>query len=175
MRILAAEDNPVNQLVLKALLAQIGVDPTIVENGLEAVRAWEDAEWDVILMDVQMPQMDGPTATRLIRAREAELGRPPTPIIAVTANAMIHQMASYRAAGMTEVVSKPINVEALFSAIIAAVTAPEPQSQRRAPADPGRPRPVCGPGPHAGTACPGSQRGCPCAGRAQRPRRYGPR
>jgi signal transduction histidine kinase/CheY-like chemotaxis protein len=129
VRILAAEDNPVNQLVLKALLAQIGVDPTIVENGLEAVRAWENGEWDVILMDVQMPLMDGPTATRLIRAREAELGRAPTPIIAVTANAMLHQMASYRAAGMTEIVSKPINIEALFAAIVAAVTAPESQSQ----------------------------------------------
>jgi CheY-like chemotaxis protein len=128
VRVLAAEDNAANQMVLRALLAQLGIDPTIVENGAEAVEAWERAEWDVILMDVQMPQMDGPTATRLIRAREAELGRAPTPIIALTANAMIHQVASYRAAGMTEVVSKPINVEALFSAIIAAVTSPESQT-----------------------------------------------
>jgi signal transduction histidine kinase/ActR/RegA family two-component response regulator len=127
VRLLAAEDNPVNQLVLRALLAQLGIDPVIVENGAEAVTAWEAAEWDVILMDVQMPRMDGPTATRRIRAREAELGRAPTPIIAVTANAMIHQVASYRAAGMTEVVSKPINIEALFSAILAAVTHPEAQ------------------------------------------------
>jgi signal transduction histidine kinase/ActR/RegA family two-component response regulator len=124
VRVLAAEDNPVNQMVLRTLLAQLGIDPVIVENGAEAVSAWETGEWDVILMDVQMPQMDGPTAARRIRAREAELGRAPTPIIAVTANAMIHQVASYRAAGMTEVVSKPINVEALFSAIIAAVTQP---------------------------------------------------
>jgi CheY-like chemotaxis protein len=119
IRVLAAEDNPVNQMVLRALLAQIGVEPVIVGNGAEAVQAWEDGEWDVILMDVQMPQMDGPAAARRIRAREAELGRAPTPIIAVTANAMIHQVAGYRAAGMTEVVSKPINVEALFSAMIA--------------------------------------------------------
>jgi signal transduction histidine kinase/ActR/RegA family two-component response regulator len=125
LRVLAAEDNPVNQMVLRALLAQIGVEPTVVENGLEALNAWEDGEWDVILMDVQMPQMDGSTATRRIRAREAELGRAPTPIIAVTANAMIHQVASYRAAGMNEVVSKPINVEALFAAILTAVTLPE--------------------------------------------------
>jgi len=124
LRILAAEDNPVNRMVLKALLAQLDIEPAFVENGLEAVEAWEAAEWDVILMDVQMPQMDGPTATRRIRAREAELGRAPTPIIAVTANAMIHQVASYRAAGMTEVVSKPINVEALFSALVSAVAAP---------------------------------------------------
>ncbi|THD61022.1 ATP-binding protein [Phenylobacterium sp.] len=127
LRVLAAEDNPVNQMVLKALLAQIGIEPTVVENGQEALDAWEDGEWDVILMDVQMPQMDGQTATRRIRAREAELGRAPTPIIAITANAMIHQVASYRAAGMNEVVSKPINVEALFAAILTAVTLPELQ------------------------------------------------
>ena len=125
LHVLAAEDNPVNQLVLKALLAQIGIDPVFVENGQEAVRAWEQAHWDVILMDVQMPVMDGPAATRRIREREAELGRPMTPIIAVTANAMIHQIASYRAAGMNEVVSKPINVEALFAAILGAVTLSE--------------------------------------------------
>jgi signal transduction histidine kinase/ActR/RegA family two-component response regulator len=128
LRVLAAEDNAVNRMVLRALLAQIGIDPVIVENGAEAVTAWEAGEWDVILMDVQMPQMDGPTATRRIRMREAHLGRAPTPIIAVTANAMIHQVASYRAAGMTEVVSKPINVEALFSAILAAVAHPDPQA-----------------------------------------------
>jgi CheY-like chemotaxis protein/anti-sigma regulatory factor (Ser/Thr protein kinase) len=124
LRVLAAEDNPVNRMVLKALLAQIDIEPAFVENGLEAVEAWEAADWDVILMDVQMPQMDGPTATRRIRARESELGRAQTPIIAVTANAMIHQVASYRAAGMTEVVSKPINVETLFSALLSAVAAP---------------------------------------------------
>jgi signal transduction histidine kinase/AmiR/NasT family two-component response regulator len=127
LRVLAAEDNPVNQMVLKALLAQIGIAPLFVENGAEAVQAWEDAEWDVILMDVQMPVMDGPAATKLIRVREAELGRAATPIVAVTANAMIHQVASYRAAGMNEVVSKPIKVEALFAAILSAVTLSELQ------------------------------------------------
>ncbi len=121
VRVLAAEDNPVNQMVLRALLAQIGVEPTIVENGAEAVQAWEVGDWDLILMDVQMPLMDGLSATQVIRAREIELGRRPVPIIAVTANAMIHQVAGYRAAGMTEVISKPIDVEALFSAMIAAV------------------------------------------------------
>jgi signal transduction histidine kinase/CheY-like chemotaxis protein len=132
VRVLAAEDNPVNQMVLKALLAQIGIDPVFVENGEDAVRAWEQADWDCILMDVQMPVMDGPTATRRIRAREAELGRSATPIIAVTANAMIHQIASYRAAGMNEVVSKPIKVEALFSAILEAVTLSDFQPAARA-------------------------------------------
>jgi signal transduction histidine kinase/ActR/RegA family two-component response regulator len=124
VRILAAEDNPVNQMVLRTLLSQLGLDPVIVENGAEAVQAWEAGDWDLILMDVQMPLMDGLSATRAIRAREAQLGRAPVPIIAVTANAMIHQVAGYRAAGMTEVISKPINVEALFSAMIAAIARP---------------------------------------------------
>jgi signal transduction histidine kinase len=121
MRVLAAEDNPVNQMVLKAILAQFGLEPTIVENGAEAVRAWESAHWDIILMDVQMPMMDGPTATMTIRAREAVLGRARTPILAVTANTMAHQLASYRAAGMDDVVPKPLNVTELFTAIAAAV------------------------------------------------------
>jgi signal transduction histidine kinase/AmiR/NasT family two-component response regulator len=129
VRVLAAEDNPVNQMVLRALLGQIGLEPTIVENGIEAVEAWEAGDWDLILMDVQMPQMDGLTATQAIRAREAQLGRAPVPIIAVTANAMIHQVASYRAAGMTEVISKPIDVEALFSAMIVAIARSDESDQ----------------------------------------------
>ena len=119
LRILAAEDNAVNQLVLKTLLAQAGLEPTIVENGEEAVAAWEREDWDLILMDVQMPVMDGPSATRLIRRREAETGRAAVPIIALTANAMIHQSESYRAAGMNGLVAKPIKVSELFAAILA--------------------------------------------------------
>jgi signal transduction histidine kinase/cytochrome b561/AmiR/NasT family two-component response regulator len=120
VRILAAEDNEVNQLVLKTLLAQAGIEPTVVENGEEAVAAWEREDWDVILMDIQMPVMDGPTATRIIRSREAETGRAPVPIIALTANAMTHQSESYRAAGMNGLVAKPIKVTELFAAILAA-------------------------------------------------------
>jgi len=119
IRILAAEDNAVNQLVLKTLLGQAGIEPTMVENGEEAVAAWESGDWDVILMDIQMPVMDGPTATRAIRRREAETGRAPVPIIALTANAMTHQSESYRAAGMSGLVAKPIKVSELFAAILA--------------------------------------------------------
>jgi signal transduction histidine kinase/cytochrome b561/ActR/RegA family two-component response regulator len=118
MRILAAEDNAVNQLVLKTLLGQAGIEPTVVENGEEAVAAWEAEDWDIILMDIQMPVMDGPTATRAIRRREAETGRTPVPIIALTANAMTHQSESYRAAGMNGLVPKPIKVSELFAAIL---------------------------------------------------------
>jgi signal transduction histidine kinase len=121
LRILAAEDNAVNQLVLRTLLAQAGLDPVVVDNGADALEAWERGEWDVILMDIQMPVMDGAAATLEIRRREALLGRHPTPIIALTANAMTHQEASYRAAGMTGFVAKPIAVAQLFAAIDAAV------------------------------------------------------
>jgi signal transduction histidine kinase/ActR/RegA family two-component response regulator len=117
MRVLAAEDNAVNQLVLKTLLHQMGVDPTVVDNGKLAVEAWEAGEWDVILMDVQMPVMDGVTATAAIRNREADLDRPRTPIIALTANAMSHQVEQYIAAGMDGHVAKPIQAAELFEAL----------------------------------------------------------
>jgi len=121
LRVLAAEDNRVNQLVLKTLLASVGLDPVFVDNGEEAVAAWEDGAWDVILMDVQMPLMDGAAAARRIRRLEAEAGRSPTPIIALTANAMEHQVREYRAAGMTGFVAKPVQIGALLEAIAAAV------------------------------------------------------
>ena len=116
-RILAAEDNSVNQLVLKTLLHQAGVEPYVVENGFEALQAWENEDWDIILMDIQMPVMDGPTAARRIRAREVELQRPRTPIIALTANAMSQQVAEYLQLGMDACVTKPIEVNALFRTI----------------------------------------------------------
>jgi CheY-like chemotaxis protein/anti-sigma regulatory factor (Ser/Thr protein kinase) len=131
IRILAAEDNAVNQLVLRTLLSQVGLEPTIVENGAEAVEAWGSGHWDLILMDIQMPVMDGVTATRQIRALEASGDRPKTPIIAVTANAMSHQVAAYEAAGMDAVVAKPLDAAKLFEAIERAL---EPQDDQRAAA-----------------------------------------
>ena len=124
-RILAAEDNEINQLVLKTLLGQLGMAATIVGDGAAALEAWEAGHWDVVLMDVQMPRMDGPTAARTIRRREAELGRAPTPILALTANAMAHQVAEYRAAGMDEVVAKPIDVAQLAAALERAIASRE--------------------------------------------------
>ncbi|CAN5196668.1 hypothetical protein BH11PSE2_BH11PSE2_09480 [soil metagenome] len=117
LRVLAAEDNSVNQLVLKTLLHQVGIDPIIVENGALCVEAWESGAFDVVLMDVQMPVMDGLYATRAIRAREAARGLARTPIIALTANAMSHQLAEYRAVGMDGHVTKPISAAKLFEAL----------------------------------------------------------
>jgi signal transduction histidine kinase/ActR/RegA family two-component response regulator len=117
LRILAAEDNAVNQLVLKTLLSQAGVEPTMVENGAEAVEAWKTGHWDVILMDIQMPVMDGVSATREIRGLEAAQGRGRVPIIAVTANAMPDQVVVYEAAGIDAVVAKPLDAAKLFEAI----------------------------------------------------------
>lgn len=121
LRVLAAEDNTVNQLVLKTLLNQAGVDPFIVSDGLEALEAWRQREWDVILMDVQMPNLDGPSATRRIRAEEVSSGRRRTPILALTANAMSHQIPAYEEAGMNGFVAKPIRVAELFQALEDAV------------------------------------------------------
>ena len=117
LRVLAAEDNATNQLVLRTLLAAVGISPTVVENGREALAAWENQDWDIVLMDIQMPEMDGVEATRAIRQRERETGRARTPIIAVTANAMTHQVAEYAAVGMDGVVPKPIDTVCLFEVL----------------------------------------------------------
>ena len=119
LRVLAAEDNPVNQLVLATLLQQIGIAPTVVADGEQAVAAWRIADWDLILRDMQMPVMDGLTAAGLIRAEESATGRARTPIVALTANVMSHQLDDYRVAGMDEVVAKPIEVASLLRAMAA--------------------------------------------------------
>jgi signal transduction histidine kinase/CheY-like chemotaxis protein len=123
LRVLAAEDNEVNQLVLSTLLAQVGIAPDMVADGAAALAAWREGSWDLVLMDVQMPVMDGVEALRLIRAAEAAEGRPRTPILALTANAMAHQVAEYLAAGFDGHVAKPIDAGRLYQAIAEAVQA----------------------------------------------------
>jgi CheY-like chemotaxis protein len=117
LRILAAEDNPTNRLVLQTLLEQVGLFATFAENGKQALDAWRDGRWDVILMDIQMPEMDGLAATKEIRRIEAAEGRVRTPIIALTANAMSHQVAEYNAAGMDGLAPKPIQLPQLIEAL----------------------------------------------------------
>lgn len=115
IRLLAAEDNAVNQLVLKALLHQFTDEICMVSNGQEAVDRWTQGEFDIVLMDVQMPILDGPSACREIRRLEMEQGRPRTPIIALTANAMSHQVEAYAEAGMDGHVAKPIDAGELLA------------------------------------------------------------
>ncbi len=117
LRILAAEDNKTNQLVLSTILDIFGADVTIVDNGRLAVEAARSSPFDVILMDIQMPEMDGLAATRAIRAEEVRTGRPRTPILAVSANVMDHQVAEYLAAGMDGHVAKPIEISHLQTAL----------------------------------------------------------
>jgi CheY-like chemotaxis protein len=126
LRILAAEDNRVNRLVLTTLLNQMGLDPVLVENGAEAVAAWRKQDWDLILMDVQMPVMDGLTACRTIREAELTEGRLRTPIVALTANAMVHQVAEYRDCGMDAHIAKPIEVSCLFETLQTFLAQSEP-------------------------------------------------
>jgi signal transduction histidine kinase/CheY-like chemotaxis protein len=125
LRVLAAEDNATNQLVLKSVMATFGVELHLVGHGRAAVDAWSQETFDVILMDIQMPEMDGIAATRMIRAAEAETGRARTPIIALSANAMTHQVKEYLAAGMDRHVAKPIELAKLHSALLGVLGAGE--------------------------------------------------
>jgi signal transduction histidine kinase/ActR/RegA family two-component response regulator len=121
LQILAAEDIPTNQLVLRTIMQTFGVDLDMVDNGRQAVEAWKQGAYDLILMDIQMPEMDGLTATRMIRAAEAANGGARIPIIAVSANAMAHQVKEYLAAGMDGHVAKPIELAKLHAAIESAL------------------------------------------------------
>lgn len=115
LRILAAEDNPANRRVLEVLLAPAGIDLTLVENGLEAVRALERARFDLVLMDANMPVMDGPDAVRDIRARNLAQG---AEVHMLTANAFADDVARYLAAGADGVLTKPIQLPQLFSVLV---------------------------------------------------------
>ena len=121
LRVLAAEDNLINQMVLRTFLEPSGIDPVMVETGRQALDAWEKESWDLILMDIQMPEMNGVEATKVIRLREQETGRRRTPIIAVTASAMTHQLEEFTAVGMDGVAPKPVNMASLLRMIEQAV------------------------------------------------------
>jgi CheY-like chemotaxis protein len=116
LRALLAEDSPVNQKLVVALMSKHGHDVTVAENGKAAVRAAADAHYDLILMDVEMPEMSGLEATAVIRSREERTGRH-IPIIAMTAHAMKGDRQRCLDAGMDDYVSKPIHPDQLFEKI----------------------------------------------------------
>ena len=116
-RVLLAEDHPINRKVVELLFDGTGVELTSVENGADAVAAATGGEFDLILMDMQMPVMDGLTAIRAIRATEAAAGDRATPIWALSANALPEHVAASLAAGANGHLSKPVSAEALFTVL----------------------------------------------------------
>jgi len=115
LRILLAEDNLVNQKLALRLLSQMGYSADVVVNGQLAIEAVERQTYDLVLMDVQMPEMDGLEASRRITAKHPPARRPR--IIAMTANAMQGDREACLAAGMDDYVTKPIRVDALVEAL----------------------------------------------------------
>ncbi len=114
IRVLLADDHPVNRKVVEMILAQANVDLTSVENGAEAVQACRDGDFDIVLMDMQMPVMDGLTATREIRLNEAAMGLKRTPVVMLTANALAEHVASAEAAGADRHLAKPFDAAELL-------------------------------------------------------------
>jgi PAS domain S-box-containing protein len=125
LRVLLADDHPVNRQVVQLMLAGAEAEVHTVENGREACDAFYATPFDVVLMDMQMPVMDGLSAVREIRAHEARSGGARTPIIMLTANAMAEHVEQSLAAGADQHLGKPLRAETLYAAIARAL---EPQT-----------------------------------------------
>uniref|UniRef100_UPI001BFDE508 response regulator n=1 Tax=Janthinobacterium sp. JC611 TaxID=2816201 RepID=UPI001BFDE508 len=117
LRILLVEDNAINQEIALAMLEDSGCAATPADNGRRALALWERQPFDVILMDCQMPEMDGFEATRRLRRMEAQQGRARTPIIALTANAILGDRELCLDAGMDDYLAKPYTRSALLAAL----------------------------------------------------------
>jgi two-component system sensor histidine kinase/response regulator len=109
-RILLAEDNPVNQKIARKILERMGCEVVSALDGAEALELWSSQKFDLILMDVQMPVLDGLSATRRLREMEATRGTR-TPILALTANVLTEDIARCREAGMDGHLPKPFLIE----------------------------------------------------------------
>ena len=117
LRMLLVEDNAINQEIALTMLEDSGYDPTPADNGRRALALWERYPFDVILMDCQMPEMDGFEATRRVRRMEAQQGRDRTPIIALTANAILGDRELCLDAGMDDYLAKPYTRAALLAVL----------------------------------------------------------
>jgi len=125
LRVLLAEDQAVNELLMRKMLALMGCQVAVARNGREAVALWERGEVELIFMDVQMPEMSGPEATQSIRQKEVAAGMARTPIVALTAHAMLGDRERFLAAGMDAYVSKPVSIPALVDAMQAVLQRPQ--------------------------------------------------
>ena len=127
LKILLAEDNRVNQKVAARFLEKRGHTLFLAESGKQALAAWQEQQFDLILMDVQMPEMDGFEATEAIREQEKSLATH-VPIVAMTAHAMVGDRERCLAAGRDDYVSKPIDPARLFAAMERAILSASPAS-----------------------------------------------
>ena len=118
-RVLLADDHPTNRKVVELILGAAAVDLTSVEDGAQALSAYQDGVFDLVLMDMQMPVMDGLSATRAIRAHERETGRVATPIVMLTANALPEHVAAAREAGADRHLAKPFEAAELLALVSA--------------------------------------------------------
>jgi CheY-like chemotaxis protein/HPt (histidine-containing phosphotransfer) domain-containing protein len=116
MKVLVAEDNPVNQKLATRLLDKIGLSAQTAVNGLEVLKALKQGRYDLILMDVQMPEMDGVEATKRIREREEKTGEH-VPIVALTAHSMVGDRERFLEAGMDDYLSKPLSANELYQMV----------------------------------------------------------
>jgi CheY-like chemotaxis protein len=122
LRVLVADDNATNRKVAQLILEAVGAEVICAENGRQAVEATEGASFDAVLMDLQMPEMDGLAATRAIRVREAAEGLARLPIIVLSANVMREHIEASAAAGADDHIGKPVRSDELISALFRAVS-----------------------------------------------------
>ncbi|MBX3480024.1 MAG: response regulator [Caulobacter sp.] len=127
VHVLLAEDHPTNQKVVRLILEAAGVRLDIVETGLAALERLSVQAYDVVLMDMQMPEMDGLTATRRLRERERATGQPRTPVIMLTANALDDHVRSSLEAGADAHLSKPVRADSLLAAVATALEPINPE------------------------------------------------
>jgi len=131
MRILLAEDNPVNQKLAVRLLQKLGVEVQVAVNGLEALQALREADFDAVLMDCQMPELDGYEATRRLRGAAGAVRNPDVPVIALTAHALATDRSKCLDAGMTDYLTKPINPNHLHQCLARVMRPRAVQTQAR--------------------------------------------
>jgi signal transduction histidine kinase/ActR/RegA family two-component response regulator len=128
VKLLLVDDHPINRRVVQLILEPLGVRLTQAHNGAQALDAWRAESFDLILMDMQMPVLDGLEATRLLRLEEAASGRPRTPVVMLSANAMRHHVAQAHEAGSDLHLAKPVSPGSLFAALQQALALPRETS-----------------------------------------------